>query len=253
MAGLITEQSVAYRTPMDYFELIETFPRPGWAVCSLVRRDIDRHIDGIVYGFMDTDEMRNAFRAARGLCSEHGYLLRQNKFGNVLGIAKLYAATLDEVLAILDDPPAEAQSPSRLERLPGNGASPSNLADALEPRAECMVCAGADERETEYLRILSISLDDQRFMTAFVDSDGLCLPHLRQALRSVQVPAQRQRLVDVQRDIWARLKAAVDSFASKQNYEHIDELNREEAESWARAIAQMGGERGVFGLRRKSG
>jgi len=244
---------VAYRTPMDYFELIETFPRPGCAVCSLVRRDIDRHIDGIVYGFMDTEEMRNAFRAARGLCSEHGWLLRQNKFGNVLGIAKLYAATLDEVLTILDDQPPMTPPPSRLGRFLGNGVQESKLADALEPRAECMVCAGADEREAEYLRIFSQSLNDERFMTIFIASDGLCLPHLRQALRLLKDPADSQRLIEIQHEIWTRLKAAVESFASKQNYEHIDELNAEEAKSWARAIAQMGGDRGVFGLRRKSG
>ncbi len=221
-------------------------------MCTLLRRDIDRHIDGLVYGFMDTEEMRAAFRASRGLCSEHAWLLRQNKFGNVLGIAKLYAATLDEVLSILDDPPPTAP-PSRLERFFGSETVESKLADALEPVGRCMVCEQADEREAEYLRIFGQSMKDARFMTAFAASDGLCLPHMRQLLRRLRDPADSTRLVEIQREIWTRLKDEVESFAAKQNYERIDELSADEGDSWARAIARMGGERGVFGMRRRSG
>ena len=49
--------------------------------------------------------------------------------------------------------------------------------------------------------------------------------------------------------MWRTLKAQVDSFAAKQNYEHEGELTEAEGDSWVRAIARMGGDRSLFGTR----
>lgn len=241
------------RTPMDYFELIETFPKSGCAMCNLLRRDVDRAIDGMVYGFMDTQEMRDAFSQARGLCSEHGWQLKQNKFGNVLGISKLYAATLGEVLSIIEATPVQDAPQSRLERLLNgerrNSANP--LADQLEPAGRCMVCERIDEREADYAAMFDQFMTETRFQQTFEESDGLCLPHLRTVLRRMSDPARIETLLSIQTRMWTELKAQVEAFAAKQNYEHIDELTEDEGESWVRAIAQMGGERSLFGLHRR--
>lgn len=241
------------RTPMDYFELIETFPKAGCAMCSLLRRDVDRAIDGMVYGFMDTQEMRDAFSQARGLCSEHGWQLKQNKFGNVLGISKLYAATLTEVLSIIEAAPLpDVPAPSRLERLLSGDRriSSSPLADQLEPEARCMVCVRIDEREVDYAAMFDRFMTEPRFQQTFEESDGLCLPHLRAVLRRMSDPARIETLLSIQARKWAELRAQVESFAAKQNYEHIDELTKAEGDSWVRAIAFMGGDRSLFGLHR---
>lgn len=241
------------RTPMDYFELIETFPKPGCAMCKLLRRDVDQAIDGMVYGFMDTQEMRDAFGHSRGLCSEHGWQLKQNKFGNVLGISKLYAATLGEVLAIIEAAPLpEAPQPSRLERLLNSGPKNSNpLADQLEPEERCMVCVRIDEREADYAAMFDQFMNEARFRQTFDESDGLCLPHLRTVLRRMSNPTHIQTLLEIQTRMWAELKAQVESFAAKQNYEHSDELTEAEGESWVQAIALMTGERSLFGVHRR--
>jgi hypothetical protein len=246
------------RTPMDYFELIETFPQSGCALCNLLRRDTERAVDGLVYGFMDTDELRAAFSAARGVCSEHGWLLRTNKFGNVLGIAKLYAATLNEVLALIETfptPTTPAPARSRLERLLASDrrSSAAPLADQLEPTARCLICERVDEREADYVQIFDGYLLDARFQQAFAQSDGLCLPHFRAVLRRLSAPPQIEALIGVQTRIWRALQAQVESFAAKQNYEHLHEVTEAEGESWVQAIAQMGGARGLFGMHRKSG
>ena len=241
------------RTPMDYFELIETFPKAGCAVCNLLRRDVDRAIDGMVNGFMDTQEMRDAFGHSRGLCSEHGWQLKQNKFGNVLGISKLYAATLGEVLSIIDAAPVQdVPQPSRLERLlNGDRRSSNPLADQLEPEERCMVCVRIDEREADYAAMFDQFMNEARFQQTFEASDGLCLPHLRIVLRRMSDPAHMETLLNIQTRMWTELKAQVESFAAKQNYEHSDELTETEGDSWVRAIAQMTGERILFGLHRR--
>ena len=244
-----------YRMPMDYFELIETFPKAGCAICNLLLRDTDKAIDGLVYGFMDTDEMRTAFSAGRGLCSDHGWLLKQNKFGNVLGVAKLYAATLDAVLHELERTALADAPQSTLSRLFNNGerrVDSTPLADQLEPTADCMICARVNEREADYIGIFSQYALDSRFQAAFTQSDGLCLPHVRYLLRETQDAAAVEYIIESHRIIWMQLKAEVERFALKQNYERLDELTEGEGSSWARAIARMGGEKGVFGMRRKA-
>jgi hypothetical protein len=217
---------------------------------------VDRCIDGMVYGFMDTEEMRAAFSQARGLCSEHGWQLKQNKFGNVLGIAKLYAATLGEVLSIIDSTPVQTAPPqSRLERLLSSErrGSAGSLADQLEPTARCMVCERIDEREADYAAMFNQFIAETRFRQAFEESDGLCLPHLRGVLRHMTDPARSEMLITIQTRMWRALKAQVEIFAEKQNYERLDELTETEGDSWVRAIARMGGERSLFGLHRRSG
>ena len=231
------------RTPMDYFELIE------------LRRDVDRCIDGMVYGFMDTDEMRAAFSGSRGLCSEHGWQLKQNKFGNVLGISKLYAATLGEVLSILDTTPVEAEpARSRLDRLLSSDrrSGTSALADQLKPVTQCMVCERIAERENDYVQMFDRYMTVPPFRQSFEESDGLCLPHFRAVLSGMRDPIGKQVLVELQAAMWRTLKAQVDSFAAKQNYEHEGELSEAEGDSWVRAIARMGGDRSLFGTRHHS-
>jgi hypothetical protein len=228
-----------YRTPFSYFDLIETFPKPGCAVCKLLLRDVERIVDGLLYGYTGGSEMHAEFSAARGVCPEHGWLMRRNKLGNVLGIARLYATALEDALTIIDHSSADG---NRLHSYP---------ADKLEPTAPCMVCERLDEYEAEYIQMFDRYMADTRFREGFAQSSGLCLPHLRQALRHVQNLNDRQALLKLQSEIWHRLKTQVAQFADKQNYERIHEVTSEEGESWVQAINAMAGEKGVFGMRRR--
>jgi hypothetical protein len=54
----------------------------------------------------------------------------------------------------------------------------------------------------------------------------------------------------LQREIWQRLQAELHEFMRKSDYHNMDEKMGAEGDSWQRAIARVGGEKGVFGLRR---
>ncbi|MBZ0296558.1 MAG: DUF6062 family protein [Anaerolineae bacterium] len=241
-----------YRTPMRYFDLIETFPKPGCAVCSLLLHDVERFVDLLMFEFDNSEEMRAVFSASRGVCGEHGEMLRQNKLGNVLGTAKLYRASLNEVLHILDHAQVESLPPSNLDRLRGRGAKSNNtpLADQLAPTETCVVCDVMDTYERDYIGIFCQYLGEERFQETFRQSEGLCLPHFRQALRQMTDPANAQVLIDIQRDIWSELLSELELFIEKQDYERRGEGFGKEGNSWIRAIRRMAGEKGVFGMHR---
>lgn len=241
-----------YRTPFAYFDLVETFPKPGCAICNLMQRDAQQFIDNLLFEYANEPGLRREFSAGRGVCVEHGLMLKNNKIGNVIGVTRLYMDTVDDLLAILDGTPVGTVEPPPLQRL--FGATPkadgAALADLLEPTEGCIACDRLDEYEAMYLEMFDRYILDERFQTAFRQSNGICLPHFRGALRRIEAPEGVRALVQMQRDIWRSLREEMGVFFEKQNYEHIGEAIGAEGDSWIRAILRMAGERGVFGLRR---
>src|SRR5690606_5873710 len=111
---------------------------------------------------------------------------------NVIGIARLYAATLDHVLDIMENTPIENGQSSRMGwRKSKNGPATAQLRDRLAPETPCPVCEALAEFEQEYTGIFSRYLNDDRFQTAFRQSEGVCLPHLRQILAGLDAEQAR--------------------------------------------------------------
>src|SRR5262245_17547672 len=98
-------------TPLAYFDLIETLPEPGCAVCNLVLRDVAHFLDLLLYERVTEPETHRAFRARRGLCNEHSSRLVQLR-GGAVGAAVLYRAALNEVLAIIEQLPPKSTTKS---------------------------------------------------------------------------------------------------------------------------------------------
>lgn len=241
-----------YRTPLRYFDLIEAFPQPGCALCRLLLRGVEQFVDSLLYEYANSNEMHAVFSQSRGVCSEHGHLLRHNKQGNVLAIARLYRTVLDDVLATLAAPADEPQQPSWAGRLLGGQARMDNapLAKRLEPTSGCVVCDVMLVYEQDYIGIICRYAGEARFQEAYRASEGMCLPHFRQIARALTDPADTRALIAIQAAIWQRLRDELETFIDKQNYEHIGEPMGREGDSWVRAIRRMAGEKGVFGLRR---
>lgn len=242
-----------YRTPMRYFDLIETFPKPGCAVCNLLLHDIERFVDLLLMEFDNSNEMHDVFIASRGVCAEHGEMLRRNKLGNVIGVSRLYRTTLQNLVRILDSAAPEALPQSGLEKLmrrplKADGAA---LADELQATGTCVVCDVMDTYERDYIGIFSQYLPQQAFQEAYRQSEGLCLPHLQQTLRITTDPASLETLIRIQADIWRELLTELTLFIDKQNYERLGEGFGSEGNSWIRAIQRLAGEKGVFGMDRK--
>lgn len=227
---------------------------PGCAVCKLMLRDVERFIDSLLYEYSNSEEMRAVFSASRGLCSEHGHLMRYNKQGNVLAIAKLYRATLADVLKNLADGPGRSETEPRTwaERWFGSGSRVNNapIADRLEATENCVACDVMAVYESECVQMFQRYIGESRFRQAFEESEGLCLPHFRTVVRALTDPGDSEAFIESQCGIWRRLYAELELFIEKQNYEHIGEPIGDEGDSWVRAILRMAGERGVFGVRR---
>lgn len=235
-------------TTFGFFDLVESFSKPGCAVCNLLLADVHRLLDSILYEYVTDPQIQAHFRASRGLCEAHGWQFV--KLGNALGVAMLYDAALDDVLRVL------TQSSPIGQDLPGlfQFLFPQNpnaaLSSALEPTKPCIACQMQDESEVRYVRVLSEQLDDERLLNVYRTSDGLCLRHFSHTLRQTQHPERSKLLMAAQVEIWGRLKAQLEEFIRKSDFRYAGEAMGAEGTSWQRAVARLGGEQGVFGLRR---
>lgn len=240
------------RVSFSYYDLIEAFASPGCAICHVLTCSTDRFLDSLLYEYANDPDSHRAFRKGRGLCNLHSWQL-QTYHAGVLGVAILYAATLDEVLNVLAQAPPETDRRFSLKHVFGSqGHEGALLADRLEPAGPCIVCEQLELAEARYTWILSHHIFDERLQHAYRQSHGLCLPHFRMALRQAPDPASVRRLVEIQREHWSKLADEVREFIRKSDYQHVNERMEAERDSWLRAIARMAGEKGVFGLRRRS-
>lgn len=229
---------------MRYDDLLEKLTQPGCAVCHMIQRDVARYLDALLYEYVNKIPTHQAFRAGRGLCNTHYWQLRHTRRGSAVGTAKLSVSVLDEILRIEDQ---AAPMRSGLARLRGKVSA---LADALEPEGPCIACKTMQDSEVMYIGMIADHLNEADFQAVFRDSSGLCLPHVRLALRQMKRSSDSELFLTIQRGIWERLKAELETYVRKNQVDHLGEVIGGEGDSWLRAIALLSGEPGIFGLRR---
>lgn len=230
-------------TPFGYFNLIEAFQKPGCAVCGLLLHDADQLLDSLLYENSTDPQVQNRFRDSRGLCNEHASRLIRP--GRALNIAVLYEGVVHEVLTLMNQAGGGGQPNGLMRRLFSGGSS--SIADALTPSQRCIACEAQDINEKQYLEVLNQYLNDAKLLAAYQASDGLCLEHFRRALK-VSSAASAQTLIDTQTAIWSHLRDELNEFMRKYDFNNADEKMGAEADSWQRAIVNIAGLRGVFGL-----
>jgi hypothetical protein len=216
-------------TSFSYFDLIETFPEGGCAICHLIGHDADRQLDALLGEFAVDVETHRQLRASRGLCNDHAWRLMEH--GEAYKVALLYNSVLDETVRRMQT------GKKWFSRSP------------LEPDAPCVVCAVMDKSETVYLKTLSEQFGNPKLQNAFRQSDGLCLPHFRKLIMVTTHSDHAAMMIDIQRGIWQRLQGELELFMQQLSMPGIDPHMGEERDSWKRTIARMSGEKGIFGRR----
>jgi hypothetical protein len=123
-----------------------------------------------------------------------------------------------------------------------------DLRDALsEPGCPiCRLKARAAERYLDGLLWESVNdpgvrAQVRRLLSIYEASEGLCLPHFRQALRCVRDEAVFQSLVNAQRAIWRRLANQLAEAIRKSDARFRDEPAGDESGAWLRGIAALSG------------
>jgi hypothetical protein len=231
-----------------YFAMLEACTQPGCPVCRLEQQAVERYLDHLFYESVNDSSTRAHLRASLGFCREHAGLLLDTGLGSALGMSIIYHDVFGTVLKRLKRKNSTSSEGTILARLLGR--APTELAATLErvkhalsPRETCLACQQKDSTARMVLTVLADSIQEKEMLTAFSNSSGLCLPHLRQACEQVQDGVVLADLLKVELEKLEKLHTELAEFIRKNDYRYLKDGFGPEGNAWRRAaiLASGGG------------
>jgi hypothetical protein len=220
-------------------EILSALALPGCPLCRVVDGDDRRLLDAFRREGRRDPRARGRFLAAGGLCRRHGWLLHElaAAAGEGGSISDLYGSLADSDLVTLDE------TIGRLRRRARGRAGAG-----LRREGRCQACdarEAAAERKTHFLLQ---ALREAPVRERYGRSDGLCYPHLENAVAAASTAGDPATAVALLEDWRARLAAVRSDLAAydrKRMHEHADEPKGREQRSWTEVIRRYVGEDGT--------
>ena len=195
---------------LDFFALMEAVGRPGCPVCRLTRQAARRWLETLFYEQVNDPATRERLRQALGFCARHASLAA--RLGDPLGWSIIAA----DLLGRAQQSPAEA------------------------PVTRCPVCEHEERTARHALATLLAHLEEPDVRAAYEQSEGLCLPHLRQALTGRRRTG-KQLLEEIELKKLAELRGECEGFVEGSDYRQRQRLRGPEADAWRRAARKLSG------------
>ncbi len=243
------------------------FAKDGCPVCRLLDEQEDRYLFGLVYENVNDGITRNLIIDSMGLCSYHAWALQAKEYmewNDGLGTGIIYRDLLERVIENFKSflsKPVGKNSKGKGKRLVSKAVErwKGQLLRKISPKRECHICESLRESEEAYIGWLVKGIEKEEFKDKYMESDGLCLPHLRMALRVAGSRETLEVLVGKALSKLEGLDSLLGEYIRKHAWEFRDEKKfKEEQASWIRGVAFFAGEskvRGndsVFRLRKKA-
>ncbi len=225
------------------------FGKPGCPVCRLLEEQEDRYLFGLVYENVNDGITRKLIIDSMGLCSYHAWALQAKEYmewNDGLGTGIIYRDLLERVKEQLEEfltlPIDDTRRGKRfgvktLERWR------NQLLKRLSPNRKCHICESLSQSEEAYVGWLVKGLKDEEFRVKYEKSDGLCLPHLRMALRVASDGKTLGILVKKALSTLEDMDLLLGEYIRKHAWEFRNEEKfKEEQAAWIRAVAFFAGE-----------
>ena len=215
-----------------YYELLEAIRQSGCPVCRLAIRSGDRFLETYSYEHVNDIEIRELVRAAKGFCHHHTWRLFHKH--SPLGTALTYFDILGE---------AAQQIGAAKEQQGFLRGLASRVRKGLAPQGTCLGCDAQSSAEQRHLGLLVETLrGDREAQETYGDSDGLCLLHLRTALRSRPARAATDILLRVQERRIAAVREQMSEIVRKADYRVKERVTADDIASLPAALAQVVGQ-----------
>jgi uncharacterized protein DUF6062 len=229
-------------------KLLEACRAPGCPICRLEQGSVERYLDHQFYENVNSPKWRDKLRASLGFCHEHAWLGVDKRLGDALGSSIIYRDIVNHILRDLDSSgsprPAARSLGTLLRQIPEQARTMiETMLAAFTPRKHCPVCEHREETTRATISILVEELKATEIKEALQASEGLCLPHLRLTLEHVRDASVCETLLTIQRGKLERLRAELDEFIRKNDYQLIEAGFGVERDAWLRAIAMVAGGR----------
>jgi hypothetical protein len=203
---------------IPFFHLLDAALQPGCVLCRLVATRTRLHVENILYECVNDVGFRDEWRAARGYCHRHAWILAE--FGDGLGIGILYEDLVNSHGAAL-------------------------LTDAASRR--CPLCVHEQHDLTDWVGQMERDWADDEMRAALLAGDGLCGPHLRVVENKLHAREVRDSLRETSLRTLERLKLELRALIDSYDYQHERPTEERVRLAWRRAIELLVGWRDVPG------
>ncbi len=234
---------------MTFHDLRDAMKQPGCPVCRLAHRAADRFIETLLWEMVNDPETRRDLRRAQGLCPDHAWRLVRG--GPSLGATIIMHDVLRNTLRAVEAQNAARRRASLAGRMlehlrvgDGSADDRDEFLRRIEPQGQCPACEQVEITQHIATATLLENLSHgESMVTEFQASDGLCLPHLRMAVKASRSSDALDNLLGAQRAIWTRLVEQLGECIRKCDYRFSDEPRGEETGACVRAITALVGAR----------
>lgn len=214
-------------------DLLTAFAASGCPICRVVDDAVTRWLDSFWREGKNDREARSAFFAAGGFCREHALLLEavaQGTRGRA-AIADVYRWLAKRDIELLADAGAHLGAGHRRRR------------PELERRRRCPACDELEAATERKLAFLVEGLASARTRELYASSDGLCMPHLLEAVSEAATdrPEVGRFLLDDGRHRLANLRSQLEEFDRKRDHRFRAEAKGVEQLAPAQAIRRYAG------------
>jgi len=203
---------------LTYFSVLEALRQPGCFLCTLVVAETRRYLGHLLHEFVNDPGFRGVWRASRGFCHRHSWMLADAPAP--LGLSILYLDLLDEYGEELLEP---------------------------RPDKKCPVCAAERRQVKDYLGIVVDHWRDSELRDALSKSEGLCGPHLREAMGFMEPGEPRDQMREVSLESMASLRSQLAQLVESFDYRHKPSKDKAVRRAWLRAIEKLVGVRELKG------
>ena len=189
-------------------DLIEAFGQPGCPVCRLATESVDAYLTSVCYEQVNDLDLREQLRSAGGFCRPHAERFIKQRLGQ-LAAAIVYRDVLNTARKRLAAGWA-GRGRSMLAGLFGRGRGSVRTVPA------CPGCEAESEAEARYIAVLRNRLQDPAVRARYQAGDGLCLPHIDQALQVDDAGAEA--LAEAAVEMLGAIVGELDEYIRKHDY-----------------------------------
>ena len=211
--------------PQTIYEFRLACYKPGCPICTLIQRIVTRYIESTFNENLLDPALRKRLADSLGFCYEHTWQTITLKLSDALGLAILYQDLVNDVMKKIE---------------PGKKNTENQVFTVLKPVAPCPACQVEEVALGRIVDSMALALRDQDFVAGFKQSSGLCIPHLRLLLPSLDSEMQ-EIVLDHQHACMESLRIELAEFIRKSDYRFRDEVYGKEGDSYKRAAEMING------------
>ncbi len=215
---------------------------PGCPICRMGEEVARRYLRFVLHESVNDPATRSRLASAWGFCRRHAWhflRLEGMTMRDGMSTANLAEGLLEAAEETLRDRPAGAGPSPSLKRRARQKRE--RFLRALTPTGPCPACDLQTKQEGYSLMVLLRVLSEDTWRGRVAKSEGLCLPHLREALDQGEPEAPLRWLLEDFRRRVAELREQIEEYLRKHDYRFSGEPYGPERDAYVRATALLAG------------